>query len=53
MLKGDSLLIQRWIKYWDYTYVEDIAEANLKALYYGDNDIFNIGTGRATDLNII
>lgn len=35
----------------DYIYVEDIAEANLKALYYGDNDIFNIGTGRATDLN--
>ncbi|SHI53659.1 NAD dependent epimerase/dehydratase family protein [Lutispora thermophila DSM 19022] len=35
----------------DYTYVEDIAEANLKALYHGDNEIFNIGTGKATDLN--
>lgn len=29
----------------DYIYVEDVADANIKALYYQKNDYFNIATG--------
>ncbi len=32
----------------DYCYVGDIVKANLLALENGNNDVFNIGTGRAT-----
>ncbi|MFO7891776.1 MAG: GDP-mannose 4,6-dehydratase [bacterium] len=37
----------------DYVYVGDIVEANIKALNYKKNDIFNIGTGIETDVNKI
>jgi len=35
----------------DYVYVGDIAEANLIALEKGDNQIFNIGTGKGVSVN--
>ncbi len=37
----------------DYVYVEDVARANVQALYRGDNDIFCIGTGKAVSVNEI
>jgi len=33
----------------DYCYVEDVVEANLKALDRGDGEAVNIGTGKATN----
>jgi UDP-glucose 4-epimerase len=35
----------------DYVYVGDVIDANIKALDKGDNDSFNIGTGKATGVN--
>jgi UDP-glucose 4-epimerase len=35
----------------DYVFAGDVARANLKALAYDQNDIFNIGTGIETDVN--
>jgi len=35
----------------DFTYVEDVVEANLLALKYGKTDVFNVGTGRNVTLN--
>jgi UDP-glucose 4-epimerase len=35
----------------DYVYVGDVARASLLALDGGDNDIFCLGTGRATSVN--
>lgn len=35
----------------DYVFVGDVVQANLKALTYSANDIFNIGTGIETDVN--
>ncbi len=35
----------------DYVYVMDIVEANLLSLTKGDNQAFNIGTGRETSVN--
>jgi UDP-glucose 4-epimerase len=35
----------------DYVYVKDVARANLLALDYSKNDIFNIGTGVGTTTN--
>lgn len=35
----------------DYTFVGDVVEANLAALEYPENDIFNVGTGIETDVN--
>ncbi|MBN2102480.1 NAD-dependent epimerase/dehydratase family protein [bacterium] len=37
----------------DYVYVGDVARANLSALNYKENDIFNIGTAIETDVNKI
>ena len=37
----------------DYIYVGDVVRANMKALSYNKNDIFNIGTGIETDVNKI
>ncbi len=37
----------------DYIYVGDVVQANMKALTYSKNDIFNIGTGIETDVNTI
>jgi UDP-glucose 4-epimerase len=35
----------------DYTFVGDVVRANLLALEYEGSDIFNIGTGKETDVN--
>lgn len=35
----------------DYVYVQDVAQANLLALQYSENDIFNIATGIETSVN--
>lgn len=35
----------------DYVYVKDIVYANLLALEKGDNEAFNIGTGKETNVN--
>jgi len=35
----------------DYVYVGDVVRANLKALTFNKNEIFNIGTGIETDVN--
>jgi len=37
----------------DYVYVGDVVRANLKALTFNKNEIFNIGTGIETDVNSI
>lgn len=37
----------------DYVFVEDIAEANRKALVHGDREILNIGSGIGTSVNEI
>ncbi len=37
----------------DYTYVADIVRANMLALEYNKSDIFNVGTGIETDVNVI
>jgi len=37
----------------DYVYVEDAVRANLKALMFKTNDVFNIGSGIETDVNKI
>ncbi len=34
----------------DYIYIKDVVSANLKALNYADNGIFNISSGKATNL---
>ena len=35
----------------DYIFISDVVEANNVALYRGDNDTFNIGTGVPTTVN--
>lgn len=37
----------------DFVFVDDVVESNLLALNYPKNDIFNIGTGKETDINCI
>lgn len=37
----------------DYVYVKDVVESNIAALSYSDSDIFNIGTGIETDVNLL
>ncbi len=34
----------------DFIYIDDIVEANIKALHKGSKEIFNIGTGKATSI---
>lgn len=34
----------------DFIYIDDIVEANIKALYKGSKEVFNIGTGKATSI---
>ncbi len=34
----------------DFIYIEDIVEANIKALFRGSKEVFNIGTGKATSI---
>ena len=37
----------------DYVFVGDVVRANLKALKFKGNDVFNIGTGIETDVNTL
>ncbi len=37
----------------DYVFVDDVVRANLLALDYPESDIFNIGTGIETDVNVL
>ncbi|MDI6804053.1 MAG: NAD-dependent epimerase/dehydratase family protein [Bacteroidota bacterium] len=37
----------------DYVFVSDVVRANLLALEYSKSDIFNIGTGIETDVNVL
>jgi len=37
----------------DYTYVSDVVEANVLSLTGGNGEIFNIGTGIETDVNLL
>lgn len=37
----------------DYTFVGDVVRANVKALEYDKSDIFNVGTGKETDVNVL
>ncbi len=54
LLKGKQPLINGDGKQTrDYVYVGDVVKANMKALSYHKNDIFNIGTGMETDVNKI
>lgn len=34
----------------DYIYIDDVIKANLKAMYFPDNGIFNISSGKSTNL---
>ncbi|PLV59228.1 SDR family oxidoreductase [Thermotoga sp. KOL6] len=52
MLKGEEVYIfgdGEYVR--DYVYVDDVVRANLLAMEKGDNDVFNIGTGRGTTVN--
>ena len=54
LLKGEQPIINgdgRQTR--DYVYVEDVKQANLKALDLAANEIFNVGTGIETDVNVI
>jgi UDP-glucose 4-epimerase len=35
----------------DFTYIDDVVEANMLALSHGKTDVFNIGTGKNSTLN--
>ncbi len=37
----------------DFVFVDDVVESNLLAVSYPKSDIFNIGTGKETDINVI
>jgi UDP-glucose 4-epimerase len=37
----------------DYTYVGDVVRANLFALEFQGSDVFNVGTGKETDVNTL
>ncbi len=47
IINGDGLQTR------DYVYVGDVVRANLLALDYPENDYFNVGTGKETDVNTI
>lgn len=54
MLHGDQPMINGDGKQTrDYTYVGDVVKANLLALHSSGSDIFNIGTGKETNVNEI
>jgi UDP-glucose 4-epimerase len=35
----------------DFTYVDDVIDANLRALEFAGTDVFNVGTGKSVSLN--
>ena len=37
----------------DYVYVGDVAAANIAALDFDGSDVFNVGTGKETDVNVL
>jgi UDP-glucose 4-epimerase len=37
----------------DYVYVDDVVQANIRALSYASSDTFNIGTGLENDVNTV
>jgi len=52
MLRGEEVHIfgdGEYVR--DYVYVDDVFSANLLAMEKGDNEVFNIGTGRGTTVN--
>lgn len=54
LLKGDQPIINGAGKQTrDYVYVGDVVQANLLALNHTENNIFNIGTGIESDVNIL
>jgi len=54
MLKGEPTVINGdGTQERDFAFVGDVARANLLALSQGDGEIFNIGTGRGTNINEI
>jgi len=54
MLKGEQPVINGpGTQTRDYTYVGDVAQANLLALSFDGTDIFNVGTGIEHDVNFL
>ncbi|MCL4511548.1 MAG: SDR family oxidoreductase [Bacteroidetes bacterium] len=54
LLKGEEPIINGDGKQTrDYTYVGDVVQANVLALDYDKQDVFNIGTGKETDVNAL
>ncbi len=54
LLKGEEPVINGEGKQTrDYTFVGDVVRANVKALDYDKSDIFNVGTGKETDVNVL
>ncbi len=54
LLKGEEAVINGDGKQTrDYTFVGDVVRANELALDYDKSDIFNIGTGKETDVNLL
>lgn len=54
LLKGEEPVINGDGKQTrDYTFVGDVVRANVLALDYDKSDIFNIGTGKETDVNVL
>ncbi len=47
MINGDGTQTR------DYTYVGDVVRANVLALNHDSSDIFNIGTAKETDVNVL
>lgn len=54
LLKGDQPIINGdGTQTRDYTYVGDVVRANILALGFRGSEIFNIGTGIETDVNVL
>lgn len=54
MLNGETPTINgKGDKERDFCFVGDVARANVLALYAGDNEIYNIGSGVGTDINTL
>lgn len=54
LLKGEEAVINGNGKQTrDYTFVADVVRANVLALDYDKSDIFNIGTAKETDVNVL